>query len=50
MREVVVFRHVGDLTEQQIADVLRISRGTVSSTLRDAYSRIAASASLTEEA
>lgn len=41
MREVVVLRHVGDLTEPAIAEVLSISRGTVSSTLRDAHARIA---------
>ena len=41
MREVVVLRHVADLTEPMIADVLGISRGTVSSTLRDAHARLA---------
>ncbi|MDQ2679048.1 MAG: sigma-70 family RNA polymerase sigma factor [Actinomycetota bacterium] len=41
MREVVVLRHVADLTEPTIADVLGISRGTVSSTLRDAHARLA---------
>ena len=42
MREVVVLRHVADLTEPMIAEVLGISRGTVSSTLRDAHRRLAA--------
>ncbi len=41
MREVVVLRHVADLTEPMIAEVLGISRGTVSSTLRDAHRRLA---------
>jgi len=40
MRQIVVLRHVADLTEPMIADVLRISRSTVSSTLRDAYRRM----------
>jgi RNA polymerase sigma factor (sigma-70 family) len=42
MREVLVLRHVADLTEPQIAEVLGISRGTVSSTLRDGHRRVAA--------
>jgi RNA polymerase sigma-70 factor (ECF subfamily) len=41
MREIVVLRHVADLTEPMIAEVLGISRGTVSSTLRDAHARLA---------
>jgi RNA polymerase sigma-70 factor (ECF subfamily) len=41
MREVVILRHVADLTEPTIAEVLGISRGTVSSTLRDAHQRLA---------
>ena len=41
MRQVVALRHVADLTEPAIAEVLGISRGTVSSTLRDAYPRLA---------
>lgn len=40
-REVLVLRHVADLTEPGIAEVLGISRGTVSSTLRDGHRRIA---------
>ena len=40
MRQVVALRHVADLTEPMIAEVLDISRSTVSSTLRDAYRRI----------
>jgi RNA polymerase sigma factor (sigma-70 family) len=39
-REVVVMRHVGDLKETEIADVLGISRSTVSSTLADAHNRL----------
>ena len=35
-RQVVVLRYVADLPEADIADVLGISRGTVSSTLADA--------------
>lgn len=41
MREVVVLRYVADFTEPQVAEVLGISRGTVSSTLRDAHRRLA---------
>jgi RNA polymerase sigma-70 factor (ECF subfamily) len=40
MREVLVLRHVADLTEPGIAEVLGVSRGTVSSTLRDAHRRV----------
>lgn len=40
MRQVVALRHVADLTESSIAEVLGISRSTVSSTLRDAYLRL----------
>ena len=40
MRHVVALRHVADLTEAEIGTVLGITRGTVSSTLRDAYRRI----------
>lgn len=39
-REVVVLRHVADLREAEIADVLGISRSTVSSTLADAHARL----------
>jgi RNA polymerase sigma-70 factor (ECF subfamily) len=39
-REVVVLRHIADLKEAEIGDVLGISRSTVSSTLADAYSRL----------
>jgi RNA polymerase sigma factor (sigma-70 family) len=39
-REVVVLRHVGDLREVDIAQVLGISRSTVSSTLADAHARL----------
>jgi RNA polymerase sigma-70 factor (ECF subfamily) len=41
-RQVVVLRHVGDLKEMEIAEVLRISRSTVSTTLRDAHHRLGA--------
>ena len=40
-REVVVLRHVADLTEERVATVLGISRSTVSSTLVDAHRRLA---------
>ncbi|MCP3991642.1 MAG: sigma-70 family RNA polymerase sigma factor [Actinomycetia bacterium] len=36
-REVIVLRHIAGLTERAIGDALGITRGTVSSTLRDAY-------------
>lgn len=36
-RQVVVLRHVADLPEAAIAETLRISRSTVSSTLADAH-------------
>jgi RNA polymerase sigma factor (sigma-70 family) len=39
-RQVVVLRHVADLREAEIADSLGISRSTVSTTLRDAHSRL----------
>jgi RNA polymerase sigma-70 factor (ECF subfamily) len=39
-REVVVLRHIADLREGEIADVLGISRSTVSSTLVDAHTRL----------
>lgn len=39
-REVLVLRHVADLTEPAIAEALGISRGTVSSTLRDGHRKI----------
>ena len=39
-REVVVLRHIGDLPEAEIAQVLGISRSTVSSTLSDAHDRL----------
>ena len=39
-REVVVLRHIGDLREAEIAQVLGISRSTVSSTLADAHDRL----------
>lgn len=39
-REVVVLRYVADLPEAVIADVLAISRSTVSSTLADAHARL----------
>lgn len=36
-REAVVLRHVAHLTESEVAKAMSITRGTVSSTLRDAY-------------
>jgi RNA polymerase sigma-70 factor (ECF subfamily) len=36
-RQAVVLRHVGQLREEEIAQAMGISRGTVSSTLRAAY-------------
>ena len=36
----VSLRHVGQLTEQEVADVMGIKRGTVSATLRAAYERL----------
>jgi RNA polymerase sigma-70 factor (ECF subfamily) len=39
--QAVVLRYVADLPEAQIADVMRITRGTVASTLADARTRLA---------
>jgi DNA-directed RNA polymerase specialized sigma24 family protein len=39
-RTAVLLRHVGQLTEHEIADVMGVARGTVSSTLRSAYRRL----------
>jgi DNA-directed RNA polymerase specialized sigma24 family protein len=39
-RTAVLLRHVGQLTEQEVADVTGVARGTVSSTLRSAYQRL----------
>ena len=39
-RTAVLLRHVGQLTEAEIADVMGVARGTVSSTLRAAYKRL----------
>jgi RNA polymerase sigma-70 factor (ECF subfamily) len=36
-RQAVLLRHVGHLTEPEIADVMGVARGTVSTTLRNAY-------------
>lgn len=41
-RQVVVLRHVGDLKEAEIANLLKISRSTVSTSLRDAHRRLGA--------
>ena len=46
-RTAVVLRHVADLTEPDIARVMHITRGTVSTTLADAYRSLRAQ--LTEE-
>jgi DNA-directed RNA polymerase specialized sigma24 family protein len=40
-RTAVLLRHVGQFTEQEIAVVMGIARGTVSSTLRVAYGHLA---------
>jgi RNA polymerase sigma factor (sigma-70 family) len=40
-RTVVALRYVVDLKERDIAEVLGISRSTVSTTLRDAHTRLA---------
>ena len=39
-RQIVVLRHVGDLREAEIAQILGISRSTVSSSLSDAHERL----------
>jgi RNA polymerase sigma-70 factor (ECF subfamily) len=39
-RQVVVLRHIGDLSEGEIGEVLGVSRSTVSSTLGDAHRRL----------
>jgi RNA polymerase sigma-70 factor (ECF subfamily) len=39
-RTAVLLRHVGHLTEAEIAEVMAVARGTVSSTLRAAYRRL----------
>jgi DNA-directed RNA polymerase specialized sigma24 family protein len=39
-RTAVLLRHIGQLTEQEIAEVMGVARGTVSSTLRAAYRRL----------
>jgi RNA polymerase sigma-70 factor (ECF subfamily) len=39
-RQAVVLRHVGQLTEAEVGEVMGITRGTVSSTLRSAYAAI----------
>lgn len=36
-RQAVVLRHVGQLREREIAEVMGVARGTVSSTLRSAH-------------
>lgn len=50
-REAVVLRHLAGLTEEAVGDAMGITRGTVSSTLRDAYRTLnrALSAELVEE-
>lgn len=49
MRQIVALRHVADLTESMIAEVLDVSRSTVSSTLRDAYQRLEAVVEVRED-
>jgi len=39
-RQVVMLRHVAEMSENEIGTVLGISRGTVSSTLHDAHQRL----------
>jgi RNA polymerase sigma-70 factor, ECF subfamily len=39
-RTAVVLRHVGQLSEPEIAEVMRVTRGTVSSTLRSAHRKL----------
>lgn len=39
-REAVALRHLLGLTEQGVAEAMGVTRGTVSSTLRDAYKRL----------
>jgi DNA-directed RNA polymerase specialized sigma24 family protein len=39
-RTAVLLRHISQLTEAEIADVMGVARGTVSSTLRAAYQRL----------
>ena len=39
-REAVVLRHLLGLTERGVAEAMDVTRGTVSSTLRDAYERL----------
>ena len=41
-RTAVLLRYAGQFTEQEIADVMGVARGTVSSTLRAAHQRLAA--------
>jgi RNA polymerase sigma-70 factor (ECF subfamily) len=40
-RQIIMLRHIADLPEAEIARILGISRGTVSSTLHDAHQRLA---------
>lgn len=40
-RMVVALRYLADLREREVAEVLRITRSTVSTTLRDAHARLA---------
>jgi RNA polymerase sigma-70 factor (sigma-E family) len=47
-REVVVLRHLADLSEQRTAEVLRIAPGTVKSRLSRAIAQLAQSPHLTE--
>ena len=39
-REAVVLRHVAGLTERSVGEAMGVTRGTVSSTLRDAYRKL----------
>jgi RNA polymerase sigma factor (sigma-70 family) len=48
-RTAVALRYVADLTEQQVADVMNVSRGTVAATLSTARQRLAAALGPTRE-
>lgn len=48
-REAVVLRHIAGLTESAIGEVMGVTRGTVSSTLRDAYQTLKSALSEPDE-
>lgn len=47
-REAIVLRHLAGLTEKGVGEVMGITRGTVSSTLRDAYRQLETALRTTE--